>query len=203
MGSEARRCEHCGAEHGQRRLTRSKPGRRYCSRACYRAAAPSRFWSHVDKAGPVPAHRPDLGPCWLWLGARRERGHGHCLIQGRFQPAHCVAYDELVGPVPDGMELDHLCRTPACVNPAHLEPVTGQENRRRGIRVGVFNSSPDTCPYGHPLDGENLYVDPQGSRYCRICIRAAGSRHRERDRERYNALQRAAYQRRRAAGAKR
>lgn len=94
-----------------------------------------RLWNAVDKDGPIPAHRPDLGPCWLralsltragyssvdtQAGGIRERGY-----------AHRMAYEELVGPIPDGLELDHLCWVRHCVNPAHLEPVTHEENARR------------------------------------------------------------------------
>lgn len=85
-----------------------------------------RLWAKVDKSGE----------CWLWKGAINEHGYGHMRSEGRFVRPHRVAYELLVGPVPEGLVLDHLCRTPACVNPAHLEPVTQSENLKRGIGVG-------------------------------------------------------------------
>jgi hypothetical protein len=93
------------------------------------------FWAKVNKDGPLSAHRPDLGPCWLWTAAHHR--------YGIFQPekgnqlAHRIAYEMLVGPVPEGLELDHLCRVTLCVNPAHLEPVTHRENVRRGKSVAL------------------------------------------------------------------
>jgi hypothetical protein len=92
---------------------------------------PERFWSKVDKAGPVSDYRPDLGPCWIWKPGRPGK-YGLAMWQGRVQPAHRIAYMDLVGPIPDGLHLDHLCRVTTCVNPAHLEPVTPGENVHRG-----------------------------------------------------------------------
>ncbi|MGH9088784.1 MAG: HNH endonuclease [Acidimicrobiales bacterium] len=87
-----------------------------------------RFWAKVDKDGPVPPGRPELGPCWLWTGARLPSGYGSL---GRHGNAHRMAL-RLVGRlVPDDMEADHLCYVTSCVNPAHLEIVTPEENRRR------------------------------------------------------------------------
>lgn len=101
-----------------------------------------RFWSRVDRNGPVPAYRPDLGPCWLWRGA----GANHNLGYGIWHPrrsehhgAHRYAYELVVGVIPEGLHLDHLCRVPSCVNPSHLEPVTPSENTIRGnaAREGI------------------------------------------------------------------
>lgn len=96
-----------------------------------------RFWSKVDKDGPLPAHRPELGPCWLWTGGQNAHPSGN---YGRawdrakkvYVYAHRVAYEALAGPIPDGLDLDHLCRVRLCVNPLHLEPVTRQVNLLRG-----------------------------------------------------------------------
>lgn len=81
-----------------------------------------RFWAMVDR-GPG---------CWVWRGARKQLGYGLYRVGAKLKQAHRVAYELMVGPIPDGLVLDHLCRNPECVNPAHLEPVTHQENIRRG-----------------------------------------------------------------------
>ena len=91
-----------------------------------------RFWEKVTKQGPIPVYRPELGPCWLWKGALSS-GYGSFSLDGRTQYAHRIAYGWLVGQIPDGLQLDHLCRNPPCCNPTHLEPVTSGENSVRGL----------------------------------------------------------------------
>jgi len=86
-----------------------------------------RFWARVDKAAP--------GGCWIWTGAVEGKGYGAPSINGVKRPAHRLAYEDLVGPVPEGLHLDHLCRVRRCVNPAHLEPVTSRENTLRGVQA--------------------------------------------------------------------
>jgi hypothetical protein len=135
-----------------------------------RASPPlERFWPKVDKNGPVPSHAPELGPCWLWLGYRRDGRYPWMSYAGRPTAAYRVAYMLLVGPIPDGLHLDHLCRVVFCVNPAHLEPVTQQENNRRQAAAITH------CPQGHEYTPENTGYD-RGSRYCRICSRLNAAR---------------------------
>ena len=76
--------------------------------------------------------RPDSDECWEWDGSRTNLGYGRIDIDGRTFLAHRLVYERRVGPIPAGLQLDHLCRNPGCVNPAHLEPVTSRENRLRG-----------------------------------------------------------------------
>lgn len=112
--------------------------------------------------------------CWLWTGALTRKGYGAIGEggkRGRTLQVHVVAYQLLVGPVPKGLELDHLCRVRNCVKPSHLEPVTHAENLRR--RHHSTRKSLNECPRGHPFTMDNTYVRPDGTRRCRACKRAA------------------------------
>lgn len=104
--------------------------------------------------------------CWEWLAARNEFGYGKVKTGNRrTRLAHRVAFELLKGPIPDGLELDHLCRNRGCVNPAHLEPVTHHQNVLRGE---VANRT--HCPHGHEYTPANTY-HLRGARYCRACKR--------------------------------
>jgi len=107
--------------------------------------------------------------CWLWQGCRDSNGYGHLRTPiregGKYVKAHLAVYRHLVGPVPEGLELDHLCCNPPCVNPDHLEPVTHEENMRRGLWATKRH-----CPQGHPYDETNTYIASRGDRQCRICM---------------------------------
>lgn len=107
--------------------------------------------------------------CWEWTGAKYRNGYGAFAGPGRKTTcAHRIGYELLVGAIPDGLTLDHLCRNRACVNPDHLEPVTHRENCIRGRALRTH------CPQGHPYDETNTYVKqtPRGtSRECRTCHR--------------------------------
>lgn len=128
-----------------------------------------RFWEKVNSDGPVPAERPDLGPCWLWVGAVNNTGYGTFWDGERTVVAHVFAYEWELGPIPEGLEPDHLCRVRHCVRPSHLDPVTHGENVRRGM-AGAKNREKTHCKWGHPFDAENTYVAPGGTkRACRVC----------------------------------
>lgn len=115
-----------------------------------------RFWQKVDRSDPTG--------CWFWTGAL-TRGYGSFNTGGKRKYAHRLAYEELVGPIPDGLQIDHLCRVPNCVNPEHLEPVTQRENLRRGNSPPAMNAAKTTCPQGHPYD----VVNEHGHRGCKTC----------------------------------
>lgn len=124
-----------------------------------RPSVADRFWSKVQKADE----------CWMWDAARTRWGYGYFYADGRLQHAHRVAFELVRGPIARDLEIDHLCRVKACVNPAHLEPVTGTENRRREM---ADRERVRACPRGHAYTPENTYTDPRGGRRCRMCMRA-------------------------------
>lgn len=132
---------------------------------------------------PIPAItrtlrrvQTDANGCWIFTGAKSEFGYGRVgvgsLLDGtrRHQLTHRVVYEALVGPVPEGLQLDHLCRVPACCNPEHLEPVTPQVNQLRSTSVSAINAAKTHCPAGHEYAGENLLgKTPSTGRKCRAC----------------------------------
>ncbi len=110
--------------------------------------------------------------CWEWAGTH-SRGYGMAWRDGRMQGAHRVVYEALVGPMPEGKQLDHLCRNRGCVNPAHVEPVGQHENMARGL-CWERNRNKTHCPHGHPYDQPNTGYRQDGRRRCLVC-------HRERE----------------------
>lgn len=128
---------------------------------------PERFWSKVSVN--------ETG-CWVWT-AKVRHGYGQfsLKVNGReLSPrAHRHSYAVLVGPIPEGLHLDHLCRVRSCVNPAHLEAVTQAENNRRAAAARTH------CPAGHPFSEPNIYFSKRG-RQCRTCRRDRNRQIRER-----------------------
>jgi len=97
----------------------------------------ARFWSKVNKDGPIPERRPDLGPCWLWTDVPNDMGYGVFGVGQKVVRAYRWSYERFVGPIPDGLMPDHLCHNPPCVRPDHLEPVTNRENCLRGDNTKI------------------------------------------------------------------
>lgn len=116
--------------------------------------------------------------CWEWIGARTPLGYGRV---GTLDYAHRKYYERAHGAIPDGMDLDHLCRNPSCVRPDHLEPVTRGENLRRGATLVAINTKKTHCPKGHPYSPDNTYRRANGNRHCRTCVLAQqmGARRRQ------------------------
>ena len=116
-----------------------------------------RFWAKVNKTND----------CWLWMG-KTATGYGRLKVKGREIQAHRFAYELLVGSIPDGLELDHLCRVRHCVKPTHLEPVTRRVNILRGEGKAAKLARATHCIHGHPFDFLNTYAY-KGHRFCKLC----------------------------------
>ena len=124
----------------------------------------SYFWARVERGES----------CWLWTGSRNQLGYGTMRVEPKRIAAHRFAYELLVGPIPEGLELDHLCRVPGCVNPDHLEPVTHRENLLRGVSPSGRYARRTHCKHGHKFTPENTYPSPTiRRRCCKTCKRAA------------------------------
>lgn len=135
----------------------------------------ARFWSKVDKNGPIPAHRPELGPCWMWTAGRSGNGYGTFHpCHGETCNAHEISYRLAKGDVQEGFERDHLCRIRHCVNPNHIEAVTSQVNVLRGSGITAAHARKTHCVAGHPMVPGNLYADHRGigRGRCAECTRA-------------------------------
>lgn len=130
-----------------------------------------RLWAKVQRA--------DGDGCWLWTGYVSGNGYGRFRKNHAdpSQAAHRLTYELEVGPIPEGHDLDHLCRVRACVRPSHLEPVTRSENLARGD-AGGWQRNKDRCDNGHPFTEENTYrrKDRPNRRECRTCRRDARRR---------------------------
>ncbi|MEU1043951.1 HNH endonuclease signature motif containing protein [Streptomyces sp. NPDC005897] len=125
----------------------------------------------------------ETGGCWLWQAHGDVGGYGRFKFDRRDRLAHVVAYTLFVGPVPDGLQVDHTCHNQSdcpggvtcvhrrCVNPEHLEAVTPQVNTLRGQTIAAAYAARSHCDRGHPLAGENLRIDAKGGRVCRTCNR--------------------------------
>jgi hypothetical protein len=133
--------------------------------------------------------------CLLWTGARNTKGYGVIREGGRGSRqlmVHRVVYEMFASPIPDGLQLDHLCRVRHCANVAHLEPVTCRENLLRGDTIAAAHAAKTHCPQGHPYDEANTYVSPNRQRFCRKCTRRHWRAYRAARKERGAPCQRSA-----------
>jgi DNA-directed RNA polymerase subunit M/transcription elongation factor TFIIS len=137
---------------------------------------PNKFWAKVPRGGDG---------CWLWQGAMKSTGYGQF---GRSHAAHRVAFVLAGGVIPEGYEVDHLCNTPRCVRPEHLEAVTPEENQRRRLAAGLGGQAMfaerTECPKGHPYDEQNTMIEKVSStggqrRHCRTCLYESTTKRRE------------------------
>ena len=183
----ARLCEACNGAFTVAPSMIDRGWGKFCGRSCRDASQiqplAERLWARVDKSGPLPSTRPDLGPCWIWQGSTRSGGYGNLKgVDKKIVSAHRVAYESTFGPIPPNLVLDHLCRVESCVNPHHLEPVTSRENTLRGVSPSALSARKTHCIHGHPFDEENTRMEPNGSRRCKTCARdidrrRSGDRH--------------------------
>lgn len=142
-----------------------------------------RAWAQIDFNGPIAS--PALGPCWVWTGPILPTGYGYMGTHKGPGRAHLFMWHMTHGAVPDGLELDHLCRVRHCVRPDHLEPVTHRENMLRSPITGPgINARKTHCIHGHEFTPENTYVTKKGQRYCRACQRRRDEAYRQRRRAR-------------------
>lgn len=184
-------CETCGKEFSKppRRDFAQHAKARFCSRTCADAMrlgkayrpADERFWEKVDRDGPIPACRPDLGPCWIWTAAVEGQGYGNFYARGKLGLAHRWAYEGEIGVIPDGLELDHLCQVRRCVRPTHLEPVSHRENTLRGAAPSAVIARSPMCGHGHS-EADGVMYSRGNRRICRLCTLRWNLAYRERQR---------------------
>ena len=117
--------------------------------------------------------------CWEWMAYTNACGYGVFGVppRGRTMLAHRWVYEFMIGEIPEGLVLDHLCRNRACVNPYHLEPVTHAVNMSRGS-----NATRTHCKHGHEYTSENTYIQSKGSRACVTCARQRAAEQHKRER---------------------
>ena len=138
------------------------------------------FWRKVEKNGPIPEFRPELGPCWIWSASLDSKGYGHLGWLNRDLRAHRVSYEFIKGKIPEGLELDHLCRVRSCVNPKHLEAVTRRINNLRGDSPAAHQAKQTHCKHGHALTIDNISPTIFARLRKRICLACHAATERER-----------------------
>ena len=161
--------DRCGGEPYGLGLCKLHWQRIYRSLSPYPATSEDRFWSRVTQQGD----------CWVWTGYITGDGYGWAGVNGKSAHAHRLSYEQMVGEIPEGLQLDHLCRNRPCVNPYHVEPVTPRVNTMRGDAPSSLNARKTHCKRNHEFTPENTYVKKDGARWCRICRDAASRKHKE------------------------
>jgi hypothetical protein len=140
----------CGTHYHQRRRNGLLPPR---------LTVADRLWAKVQRGEG----------CWPFTGARNPLGYGKLYVDGKYVPAHRVAFELVHGPIPEGNDLHHRCENPPCCRPSHLRPVTHRENILVGSAPAALHARKTHCPKGHPYSGPNLRIDTNGARRCRAC----------------------------------
>ncbi len=176
---EVMTCRKCGEEkdlvefplrrdgkNGHRRECRTCKNKREYSRRARWIESREDIASRVERV--LARTYEDEKRCWIYgrPGVRMTLDLGN-----RRTSVYRVVYEHLVGPVPAELHLDHLCREPACINPAHLEPVTPRENALRGVHPNVLLHNSGRCRRGHEMTEDNTRIRPRGTRVCRTCER--------------------------------
>ena len=133
----------------------------------------------ADRVMSLYEPEPNSG-CWLWLGTIEQSGHGRIEQDGKSLMAHRVVYELERGPIPGGLPLDHLCRTPQCVNPYHVEGVSQRVNVLRGRGIAAQRARQTHCVNGHEFTPENTYILRGRYRFCRACGNRRNREHRAR-----------------------
>lgn len=120
--------------------------------------------------------------CWEWVGSKNKLGYGKMCVDGRRIGAYRMSYELLVETIPVGLEIDHLCRNPSCVNPQHLEVVTPRQNLFRSKCPNILLSLSNRCKRGHDLLGPKARRRENGTRHCQQCDTIRHRERRSRDR---------------------
>jgi len=114
---------------------------------------------------------PEIDSCWEWIAGKNNKGYGTFSVGGNMFLSHRVSYMLYNGNIPKSLQIDHLCRNHSCVNPDHLEAVSGKENCRRGLtgKINNHNKKKTHCKNGHEFNNINTRIRKNGSRFCRVC----------------------------------
>lgn len=160
----------------------NKDGRRGECKKCRNAYNLSKLTDNFISKRRPPLERlmsriEKVNGCWEWQGPVNHNGYGQMYAHKKKMTTHRFSYESFIGPVPDGLQIDHLCRNRKCCNPDHLEAVTQRENMLRGEAPTGINARKTHCIRGHEYTPENTRIRSKGYRMCRAC-------HREQRRER-------------------